>query len=174
MGARKSTARRTHLLEVARSTGIAARHTMPSASLASRASARKSSARRTHLIFLEECKVARSTTREMAVRAAARQTLQTASLAPRARAVRGSARRRGTVMSQVARSTTGGAAGARTRGMTAASKGMGASEIGLADDLGSMSTVPFGCLLLSLPIRAALGVLFWRGFLGDSFQVHVY
>merc|ERR1712199_148953 len=50
--ARKSSARRTHLLEVARSTGIAARHTMPSASLASRASARKSSARRTpHLIF---------------------------------------------------------------------------------------------------------------------------
>merc|ERR1719201_1499598 len=107
-------------------------------------------------------------------RAAARQTLQTASLAPRARALRGSARRRGTVMSQVARSTTGGAAGARTTGMTAASKGTGASEIGLADDLGSMSTVPFGCLLLSLPIRAALGVLFWRGFLGDSFQVHVY
>merc|ERR1711934_747839 len=53
-------------------------------------------------------------------------------------------------------------------------QGDGASEIGLADDLGSMSTVPFGCLLLSLPIRAALGVLFWRGFLGDSFQVHVY
>merc|ERR1712222_136759 len=130
-----------------------------------------SSARRTHLIFLGECKVARSTTREMAVRAAARQTLQTASLAPRARALRGSARRRGTVMSQVARSTTGGAAGARTTGMTAASKGTGASEIGLADDLGSMSTVPFGCLLLSLPIRAALGVLFWRGFWGDSFQV---
>merc|ERR1711907_884395 len=77
--ARKSTARRTHLLEVARSTGTAARHTMPSASLASRASARKSSARRTHLlIFLEECKVARSTTREMAVRAAARHSLQTA------------------------------------------------------------------------------------------------
>eukprot|EP00215_Chloropicon_roscoffensis_P007540 CAMPEP_0197502946 /NCGR_PEP_ID=MMETSP1312-20131121/2183_1 /TAXON_ID=464262 /ORGANISM="Genus nov. species nov., Strain RCC2335" /LENGTH=49 /DNA_ID= /DNA_START= /DNA_END= /DNA_ORIENTATION= len=49
-------------------------------------------------------------------------------------------------MSQVARSTTGGAAGARTTGMTAASKGTGASEIGLADDLGSMSTVPFGCL----------------------------
>merc|ERR1719311_813792 len=169
--ARKSTARRTHLLEIARSTGIAARHTMPSASLASRASARKSSARRTHLlIFLEECKVARSTTREMAVRAAARQTLQTASLAPRARALRGSARRRGTVMSQVARSTTGGAAGARTTGMTAASKGTGASEIGLADDLGSMSTVPFGCLLLSLPIRAALGVPFWRGFLGIHFK----
>merc|ERR1711934_701645 len=179
MGARKSTARRTHLLEVARSTGIAARHTMPSASLASRASARKSSARRTHLIFLEECKVARSTTREMAVRAAARQTLQTASLAPRARALRGSARRRGTVMSQVARrraaarqtlQTASLAPRARTTGMTAASKGTGASEIGLADDLGSMSTVPFGCLLLSLPIRAALGVLFWRGFLGDSFQ----
>merc|ERR1711869_127573 len=64
-----------------------------------------------------------------------------------ARALRGSARRRGTVMSKVARSTTGGAAGARTTGMTAASKGTGASEIGLADDLGSMSTVPFGCLL---------------------------
>merc|ERR1711934_870800 len=207
MGARKSTARRTHLLQVARSTGIAARHTMPSASLASRASARKSSARRTHLIFLEECKVARSTTREMAVRAAARQTLQTASLAPRARALRGSARRRGTVMSQVARrraaarqtlqtaslapraralrgsarrrgtvmsqvarSTTGGAAGERTTGMTAASKGTGASEIGLADDLGSIGTVPFGCLLLSLPIRAALGVPFWRGFLGIHFK----
>merc|ERR1711907_297136 len=92
-------------------------------------------------------------------RAAARQTLQTASLAPRARALRGSARR-----------TTGGAAGARTTGMTAASKGMGASEIGLADDLGSMSTVPFGCLLLSLPIRAALGVPFWRGFLGIHFK----
>merc|ERR1712100_1011019 len=87
--------------------------------------------------FLEQCKVARSTTREMAVRAAARHSLQTASLAPRARALRGSARRRGTVMSQVARSTTGGAAGARTTGMTAASKGTGASEIGLADDLGS-------------------------------------
>merc|ERR1712199_72886 len=131
----------------------------------------KSSARRTHLlIFLEECKVARSTTREMAVRAAARQTLQTASLAPRAGALRGSARRRRTVMSQVARSTTGGAAGARTTGMTAASKGTGASEIGLADDLGSMSTVPFGCLLLSLPIRVALGVPFWRGFLGIHFK----
>merc|ERR1712065_9383 len=118
---------------------------------------RKSTARRTHLlIFLEECKVARSTTREMAVRAAARHSLQSASLAPRARALRGSARRRRTVMSQVARSTTGGAAGARTTGMTAASKGTGASEIGLADDLGSMSTVPFGCLLLSLPIRKAL------------------
>ena len=73
-------------------------------------------------------------------------------------------------MSQVARSTTGGAAGARTTGMTAASKGTGASEIGLADDLGSMSTVPFGCLLLSLPIRAALGVPFWRGFLGIHFK----
>merc|ERR1712227_175766 len=129
---------------------------MPSASLASRASARKSTARRTHLlIFLEESKVARR-------RAAARQTLQTASLAPRARALRGSARRGGTVMSQVARSTTGGAAGARTTGMTAASKGTGASEIGLANDLGSIGTVPFGCLLLSLPIRAALGVPFWR------------
>merc|ERR1711903_314822 len=103
-------------------------------------------------------------------RAAARQTLQTASLAPRARALRGSARRRGTVMSQVARSTTGGAAGARTTGMTAASKGTGASEIGLADDLGSIGTVPFGCLLLSLPIRAALGVPFWRGFLGIHFK----
>merc|ERR1711908_19186 len=44
----------------------------------------------------------------------------------------------------------------------------------LADDLGSMSTVPFGCLLLSLPIRVAHGVPFWRGFFGDSFQVHVY
>merc|ERR1711907_319756 len=77
--ARKTTARRTHQLEVARSTGIAARHTMPSASLASRASARKSSARRTHLlIFLEECKVARSTG------AAAGQTTPSASLAPRA------------------------------------------------------------------------------------------
>merc|ERR1712070_1350637 len=156
--------------EVARSTGIAARHTMPSASLASRASARKSSARRTQLIFLEECKVARSTTREMAVRAAARHSLQSASLAPRARALRGSARRRGTVMSQVARRTTGGAAGERTTGMTAASKGTGASEIGLADGLGSIGTVPFGCLLLSLPIRAALGVPFWRGFLGIHFK----
>merc|ERR1712070_7163 len=106
----------------------------------------------------------------MAVRAAARQTLQTASLAPRARALRGSARRRGTVMSQVARSITGGAAGERTTGMTAASKGTGASEIGLADDLGSIGTVPFGCLLLSLPIRAALGVPFWRGFLGIHFK----
>ena len=73
-------------------------------------------------------------------------------------------------MSQVARSTTGGAAGARTTGMTAASKGTGASEIGLADDLGSIGTVPFGCLLLSLPIRAALGVPFWRGFLGIHFK----
>merc|ERR1711907_616440 len=54
--------------------------------------------------------------------------------------------------------------------MTAAIKGTGASEIGLADDLGSMSTVPFGCLLLSLPIRAALGVPFWRGFLGIHFK----
>merc|ERR1712118_273410 len=49
-------------------------------------------------------------------------------------------------------------------------QGTGASEIGLADDLGSMSTVPFGCLLLSLPIRAALGVPFWRGFLGIHFK----
>merc|ERR1711908_18575 len=128
--------------------------------------------------------VARSTTREMAVRAAARQTLQTASLAPRARALRGSARRRGTVMSQVARSTTGGAAWARRTGMTAvskrtgmtaASKRTGASSVGffnncLADDLGSIGTVPFGCLLLSLPIRAALGVPFWRGFLGIHFK----
>merc|ERR1711970_1706557 len=123
--------------------------------------------------------VARSTTREMAARAAARQTLQSASLAPRARALRGSARSTGTVMSQVARSTTGGAAWARRTGMTAARKRTGASSVGffnncLADDLGSMSTVPFGCLLLSLPIRAAHGVPFWRGFFGDSFQVHVY
>merc|ERR1739841_399513 len=79
------------------------------------------------------------------------------------------ARRRRTVMSQVARSTTGGAAWARRTGMTAvrkrtgmtaASKRTGASSVGffnncLADDLGSMSTVPFGCLLLSLPIRVA-------------------
>merc|ERR1711970_867715 len=132
--------------------------------------------------------VAGSTTREMAARAAARQTLQSASLAPRARALRGSARSTRTVMSQVARSTTGGAAWARRTGMTAfrkrtgmtaASKRTGASSVGffnncLADDLGSMSTVPFGCLLLSLPIRVAHGVPFWRGFLGDSFQVHVY
>merc|ERR1712070_447796 len=116
---------------------------------------------------------------EMAARAAARQTLQTASLAPRARALRSSARRRRTVMSQVARSTTGGAAWARRTGMTAVRKRTGASSVGffnncLADDLGSMSTVPFGCLLLSLPIRAAHGVPFWRGFFGDSFQVHVY
>merc|ERR1711907_225367 len=101
--------------------------------------ARKSTARRTHLIFLEECKVARSTKMEVAANhfLAAGQTTPSASLAPRARALRGSARRRGAVMSQVARSTTGGAAGARTTGMTAASKGTGASEIGLADDLGS-------------------------------------
>merc|ERR1719201_2656352 len=106
-------------------------------------------------------------------RAAARQTLQTASLAPRARALRGSAR-----------STTGGAAWARRTGMTAvskrtgmtaASKRTGASSVGffdncLADDLGSMSTVPFGCLLLSLPIRVALGVPFLESFFGDSFQ----
>merc|ERR1711970_1383757 len=135
---------------------------------------RKSTARRPQLIFLDQCKVARSTTREMAARAAAGHTTPSASLAPRARALRSSARRRGTVMSQVARSTTGGAAGERRTGMTAASKGTGASEIGLADDLGSIGTVPFGCLLLSLPIRVALGVPFWRGFLGDSFQVHVY
>ena len=59
--------------------------------------------------------------------------------------------------------------------MTAASKRTGASSVGffnncLADDLGSMSTVPFGCLLLSLPIRAAHGVPFWRGFLGIHFK----
>merc|ERR1712057_21199 len=110
---------------------------------------------------------ARSTKVEVAaVRAAAGQTLQTASLAPRARALRSSARRTRTVISQVARSTTGGAAGARRTGMTAASKGTGASSICLADDLGSVGTVPFGCLLLSLPIRVALGVPFWRVFWG--------
>merc|ERR1711869_148477 len=138
----------------------AARQTLQTASLAPRARALRGSARRRGTVMSQ---VARR-------RAATRQTLQTASLAPRARALRGSARRIGTVMSQVARSTTGGAAGARTTGMTAASKGTGASEIGLADDLGSMSTVPFGCLLLSLPIRAALGVPFWRGFLGIHFK----
>ena len=105
-------------------------------------------------------------------------------LARRTRALRGSARSTRTVMSQVARSTTGGAAWARRTGMTAvrkrtgmtaASKRTGASSVGffnncLADDLGSMSTVPFGCLLLSLPIRAAHGVPFWRGFLGIHFK----
>merc|ERR1711908_21771 len=79
---------------------------------------------------------------------AAENLLPSASLAPRARARKRSARSARSLVSQVARS--------------------------LADDLGSIDTVPFGCLLLSLPVRAALGVPFWRGFLGDSFQVHVY
>ena len=97
---------------------------------------------------------------------AAGNTVPTASLAPWARAFRSSARRTRTVISQVARSTTGGAAGAGRTGMTAASRGAGTDSIGLADDLGSVGTVPFGCLLLYLRIRVALGVLFWRVFWG--------
>merc|ERR1712010_24891 len=70
---------------------------------------------------------------------------------------------------------TGMTAVSKRTGMTAASKRTGASSVGffdncLADDLGSISTVPFGCLLLSLPIRVALGVPFWRGFLGIHFK----
>ena len=34
----------------------------------------------------------------------------------------------------------------------------------------SAQSATFGCLLLSLPIRAALGVPFWRGFLGIHFK----
>ena len=34
----------------------------------------------------------------------------------------------------------------------------------------SAQSATFGCLLLSLPIRKALGVPFWRGFLGIHFK----